>query len=85
MLRGRVAMNLSYGVGVRDGTRVSVGREVRDGVAVRDGVGVLVSVDVEEGVIVKEGVLVGIAVGESPSRTNSPTTFNSNPTKICTW
>ena len=68
--------NLPYGVGVRDGTLVSVGRTVRVEVGVRDGVGVFVRDGVGEAVLVREGVVVGIAVGASPSTTNSPVTFN---------
>ena len=55
---------------VTTGVRVEVA--VRVGVAVREAVGV------------REGVSVGRAVGASPCRRNSPTTFHSRPTKICT-
>ena len=71
------------GYGVEDGSGVSVGISVLVAVAVFVAVPVFVGLTVFEGVSVREGVKVGGAVGASPWRRNSPTTFHSSPTK--TW
>ena len=72
----------NYGVAEADGVVVGVG--VLVSVGVRVDVAVLLGVNVSEAVGVREGVAVGIAVGASPCRMNSPTCFHSSPTKICT-
>lgn len=63
---------------------MSVGIFVLVAVGVDVTVPVSVGVSVSEGVGVIDGVRVGIAVGASPSMMNSPITFHSSPTKICT-
>ncbi len=84
-------------VGVAEGTGVRVNVAVADGAGVRLGLGVIVGAGVRLGFGVEEGegvsvglgvglrVRVGVAVGGSPCKINSPTTFHSSPTKIINW
>ena len=69
----------SYFVGVWLGQRVSVGRGVQEEMRV------LVTLGVSVGVLVMEGVGETVAVGGSPTTRNSPTAFQSIPTKKINW